>query len=804
LTLEPLEYRCVPSTVTNTNDSGGGSLRDAIASTAAGGVVDFQSGLTGTITLTTAELAVAKNLTIKGPGAGAITISGNKALRVFDVGAATVNISGLTIANGLADFGSGILNGGALTIASCVVSGNSANFGGGGIDNASGASLTLTGSTVTTNAVLLGGSGGGGILNLGTSVTITGCVISTNSASFGGAGIANLAGTLTVTSTTITGNQLSGSLRGGGLWNANGAIATISGSTISNNSAGSGGGIANGPNAAVLSVTGSTIKGNTATFGGGGISNEGSSVTVARCTIAGNSATGGTDGGGFRTNGGTLVVLDSTIAGNSADFQGGGFQTLGGAAVTLTSCTISGNSAVATGGGVNNFGTSSFDVLSNIIAGNTAGSAPDFNGFPGSKGHNLIGISSGGTFAPTDLVGTTAHPLDPVLGPLANNGGPTQTMALLPGSPAINAGANEVLGPPSNLTTDQRGPGFPRLNGFQVDIGAFESPAVGGRFFVTGADAGAQPLVRGWDAQGNLLFSFMAFGAGFSGGVRVAMADVNGDGTADIIVGAGAGAGPHVKVFSGTDLSLLASFYAFDAGDVGGVFVAGGNLTGSHADVIVGADAGAGPHVKVFNAAAIGQVLVGGGVPPAAVLASFYAFAPGFRGGVRVAIGDINGDGTPDIIAGAGPGAAPHVLVIDGTKIAQVQSDGEIAAAALLRSFFAFGAGFTGGVYVAAGDVSGDGRPDVIVGAGFGADPRVVVFDGPSGATLQSFDAFGAGFNGGVRVAAANLGGGRSAVLTAAGPGAGPHVIAYDGLSLAALDSFFAYDAFSGGVFLGG
>src|SRR5262249_55471320 len=134
LHLEALEDRSVPSTVMNLFDSGPGSLRQAILDTPAGGTVDFQPGLTGIITLTTGELALSKDLTITGPGASVITVSGNHASRVFDIAATfTVATSGLTIADGrgmasgYASSGGGIFNAGTLTLTDCVLSGNSAS-----------------------------------------------------------------------------------------------------------------------------------------------------------------------------------------------------------------------------------------------------------------------------------------------------------------------------------------------------------------------------------------------------------------------------------------------------------------------------------------------------------------------------------------------------------------------------------------------------------------------------------------------------------------------------------------------------
>src|SRR5439155_1702862 len=131
-----------------------------------------------------------------------------------------------------------------------------------------------------------------------------------------------------------------------------------------------------------------------------------------------------------------------------------------------------------------------------------------------------------------------------------------------------------------------------------------------------------------------------------------------------------------------------------------------------------GADAGGGPHVKVFDAAT------------GAIRASFYAYAPRFLGGVRVAVADVNGDGVPDIVTGAGPGGGPHVKVVDGRKLTQTLSSGAIDDAALLQSFYAFAADFHGGVSVAAGDTNGDRHADVIVGAGQTGGPQVKIFDG--------------------------------------------------------------------------
>src|SRR5262249_38941684 len=141
---------------------------------------------------------------------------------------------------------------------------------------------------------------------------------------------------------------------------------------------------------------------------------------------------------------------------------------------------------------------------------------------------------------------------------------------------------------------------------------------------------------------------------------------------------------------------------------------------------------------------------------------SFFAYSPGFKGGVRVAAGDINGDGHVDVITGAGPGGGPLVNAYDG------------ANGALIRSFYAYDAGFSGGVFVAAGDVNGDGKADIITGAGPGAGPHVKVFDAVTNSEIKSFFAFDAGFTGGVRVAAGDVNGdGKADIITGQGSGGG-------------------------------
>jgi hypothetical protein len=300
--------------------------------------------------------------------------------------------------------------------------------------------------------------------------------------------------------------------------------------------------------------------------------------------------------------------------------------------------------------------------------------------------------------------------------------------------------------------------------------------------FAVGAGQGGFPQVKVYNTNGTLRFSFFAYDAAFSGGVQVATGDVNGDGIDDIITGAGPGGGPHVKVFSGANLALLDSFFAYGSNFTGGVFVAAGDVNrDGFTDIVTGAGPSGGPHVEVFS----GRNL--------ALLRSFFAYGAAFNGGVRVGAGDVNHDGFADIITGAGEGGGPHVEVFNGQNLK------------LLQSFLAFGSGFTGGVFVAGGDVDGDGFADVVVGQGPGSQPEVRIYSGRTGALQSHFIVYDQFFRGGVRVGVADIdGNGKADILTGAGFIGGPHVKAIDVASLFEFDSFFAFDpSFLGGVFVG-
>jgi len=432
-----LSSQAATFTVTSLADSGPGTLRQGLAATPTGGTIQF--AVTGTITLTSGELMIGRDVTITGPGAQLLTIDGNHSSRVFNILTnTTVNISGLTITHGLSlgtdapsgyspgpGRGGGVLSDGTLFLTGCHISGNVAR---GGLAEGNGD----------------GGAGeGGGICSHGT-LSLRACQISGNVAE---------------------GRPYGGSGRGGGI-SSYGSLMLL-GCTLHHNSA---------RGADSLDYAGEGL--------GGAIHNYGI-LALTNCTVAHNSATGGE------------CFYFEDIGG---EVQGGAVFNGSGGSGYMVGCTISGNSCQggdgyfgghAYGGGMRSEGV--FTAKNTIVSGNTAtggtGSyeggysiGPDLatTGPMISQGFNFIGITNHSSgWVASDLTGSLLVPLDPLLGPLQDNGGPTPTMALVPPSFAIDNGNS------FGSTTDQRGltrpvdlGDYPNASGGDgSDIGAYEVQA---------------------------------------------------------------------------------------------------------------------------------------------------------------------------------------------------------------------------------------------------------------------------------------------------------------------------------------
>jgi parallel beta-helix repeat protein/predicted outer membrane repeat protein len=381
-------------TVLNTADNGAGSLRNTVAAAAAGDTINFAGGVTGTITLTTGQITINKSLTITGPGAAALAISGNNASRLLYIDGTsvpTITISGLTFRNGN-------------------VSGNGAAIE---FDKGDG-TLNVQNSVFTQNTA----TNLGGAISMycnACSISISDSTFTANSANDGGAIGTENGNNFTVTRCTINGNTAAN--RGGGIFEDD----------------------------TVMLVTDSTFSGNTAPNGGGLFLYFDTPATIRNSTFSGNTATSGKGGGIYFYGASNPVALqNSTIAGNTG--SGIFLDIPNNTSLTMSSTIV--------------FGSTGFDV-------DGLGAGPTFAG-----DHSLVGTVAAGTV----ITGAgNIQGQNPLLGPLASNGGPTQTRALLAGSPAIDKGSN-----PAALANDQRGTGFVRTSGGGTDIGAFEVQGASG------------------------------------------------------------------------------------------------------------------------------------------------------------------------------------------------------------------------------------------------------------------------------------------------------------------------------------
>ncbi|QEG37735.1 right-handed parallel beta-helix repeat-containing protein [Bythopirellula goksoeyrii] len=484
-----------------------GTVIDGFVSNDVADDIRFDFGHDGPeiILLKDGELAITSELSITGDGPQLLTISagngrdqtfntqdGSRVLQVDDGNDATwitVQISGVTLTGGDLEYGTDYRDdsGGAisnrehLTVADCSLLGNASPSYGGALFNEKG-SLTITNSTITGNV----GGEGGGIANetsdaagmaLG-SVSIIDSTVSGNTSW----GVFNY-GLASITNTNITNHT-----EGSGIFNGEAATLNILSSTLSENHASNGGGLTNRGQA---TITDSSIIGNRADGSGGGINQFSrnpnvSSLTLLRTTIAENHAS---SGGGIANDNGMVTITGSTISNNDADSggigNGGGIYSRGDVALSISHSTITGNSANS-GGGIHTFSAQAVQLHHSIVAQNDSNFG-DIHAYVNGS-FNLIGDGKALTGITHDMngnrIGTQVNPIDALLGPLANNGGPTKTHALLPDSPAIDAGDPSILFDANEF--DQRGDPFTRvaigvLSGVtptpRIDIGSYEAQA---------------------------------------------------------------------------------------------------------------------------------------------------------------------------------------------------------------------------------------------------------------------------------------------------------------------------------------
>jgi hypothetical protein len=425
-------FEYIPTTfiVTNTNDAGKGSLREAIneTNTVVGTqLIAFDSTVFAsaqTIKLTTGALVITDAVIVTGPGSGKVTVDagGNSGVFVANLSNATVGIFGMTASGGKMNAGGGIYDvGAALILNDVILKNNTGNIVGGGIYTLnSSCSLTMTDCQVINNSAPTGpgthGYGGGIFVNADSPATLNHCAISSNSADVSGGGVfMNNGGIINMTACTVSGNKAG--MSGGGVFVNTGGTLNMTACTVSGNKAGT-----------------------NQAGAGGGISMGDATATLINCTVSGNAAAPGGGGGLFVTDKSHLTLQNTTVAFNSATLGGGIYND-----PSTYSSTVS--------------------MESSIVAANSGNS--------GALGIDVYGVFAENFSLIGDPIGATVtgannlNDQNPLLGPLADNGGPTLTHALQAGSPAIDKGSN-----PAGLTTDQRGAS--RVSGAAADMGAFE------------------------------------------------------------------------------------------------------------------------------------------------------------------------------------------------------------------------------------------------------------------------------------------------------------------------------------------
>jgi hypothetical protein len=777
--LSPLESRDTPTfiVVQNTADSGPNTLRDAInQANASPGFDEIDIDVIGTVQFDSPLPDLTTAMKIEGPGANQLTVRPSSyGSRVFTVRAgADVELDGMTIAEGKADFGGGVYNEGNLHVNGCSFDHNTAQLQGGGLYNKGNAELNDTSFFINVTF----GAGGG---------------------------IASLPGSaLSLDQCTVVSNYAEPNAIGGGVY-LNGLNATIEQSTIVGNYANftnpagagaqyAGGGLyvsLNNPTTAYLhnTVVADNYRGNYQEtrddiYGKVNINSRANFVSSESAMVgiadANNENQVGHDGGfldaHLKLHSDTRPYYVSPDVGSPLIDAGDDLNPL-----PAGSKDESGRNRV-----VNNrvdIGAVEFQpsgVSLTYMLQPTPGNPSEVTLFA------TVKPTTPGSNDPTGDVRFYLNDYTNVLGiqPLSGGQAVLTVPNLLAGKIGIQYEGDALFGATQVEFNYSGGPVGPGGSG----------TTTGKQPVLVGAGSGNQAAVGQSDGTSA---SFPAFTDGSAGGVRVAAADFNRDGVLDYVVGTGPGGPTHVRVIDGKTKTVLFTIDPFEASFTGGVFVAAGDLNGDgFPDLVITPDQGGGPRARVFSGKDFTQ------------LADFFGIDdPNFRGGARAAVADVTGDGKGDLLVAAGFGGGPRLAVFDGTSIGP-----GLTPTKPFGDFFVFEQTLRNGVYVGGGDINGDGYADVVVGGGPGGAPRVFALSGKdlmAGKQVQVANFFAGDTNdrGGVRVAVRDVDGdGRADVIAGVGGGVAVYsgkAIPADGPSQELFEVPNPFPGVAGGVYVG-
>jgi predicted outer membrane repeat protein len=574
-------------------------------------------------------------------------------------------------------------------------------------------------------------------------------------------GTANSIDGLTVRNSSLTGNI---ALDGAGAIDGRSIRIVLKDSKINSNRGATG-----GVYASQISAVNTLFRGNVGTASGGGnnaaaVIADSNMLSLVNSTVTENAST--LDGAVVgRASGYAVEIINSTIHNNSGG-EAALVATTGEVVIAFSTITNNRNSlgSIAGVSSAKNIVTTFGSVIAGNRVSNPLSPTVDIGaGQIRNDGGNLIGVAP--TYYPRqlgDLAGNPGEELNPLLSRMDVYGGGFIPVRLpTAGSPLLNAAVNPLA---TRLFFDARGlprPDYSNLSK-RADIGAVELQpgdpslaaepalpplsslglptviAVGPGPMPTMVSDPNQPPVskRGsvdpnnnlsgvpalppnqaklYDGAGKLVMNVTPFSSQVPGGVRVVAADLNGDGSPELIAGTGPGVPTQVVIFDGKTQNKIATFAPFEASFTGGIFLAAGDLTGDFkADLVITPDQGGGPRVRVFT---------GTNFTP---LADFFGIEdPNFRGGARAAVGDMTGDGLGELVVAAGTGGGPRVAIWDGSSRV-----GNAYTVKPIPDFFLFEQSLRNGLYPALGDVNADGKADLITGAGPNGGPRLMILNG--------------------------------------------------------------------------